>query len=79
MKPYAEMSKEELEAELATVKAEYKKFQDMDLHLDMSRGKPCKEQLDISMGMMDALNSEADLTCADGTDCAGGRLQGRYI
>ena len=69
MKPYAEMSKEELEAELAAVKAEYKKFQDMDLHLDMSRGKPCKEQLDISMGMMDALNSEADLTCADGTDC----------
>ena len=31
MKPYAEMSKEELEAELAAVKAEYKKFQDMDL------------------------------------------------
>ena len=52
MKPYAEMSKEELEAELAAVKVEYKKFQDMDLHLDMSRGKPCKEQLDISMGMV---------------------------
>ena len=35
----------------------------------MSRGKPCREQLDLSMGLMDALNSEADLSCEDGTDC----------
>ena len=69
MKAYAEMTKEELSAELESLKKEYHKFQDMDLKLDMSRGKPCKEQLDISMGMMDALNSQADLTCEDGTDC----------
>ena len=41
----------------------------MDLKLDMSRVKPCREQLDLSMGMMDTLNSQADLTCEDGTDC----------
>ena len=35
----------------------------------MSRGKPCKEQLDLSMGMMDVLNSEADLMCREGVDC----------
>ncbi len=69
MKPYAEMSIEELKEEIAFLKKEYKKYQDMDLRLDMSRGKPCREQLDLSMGMMDALNSEADLSCADGTDC----------
>ena len=69
MKAYKEMSKEELAQEIQSLKAEYKKYQDMDLRLDMSRGKPCREQLDISMGMMDALNSEADLSCADGTDC----------
>ena len=69
MKAYKDMTKEELAAEIEVLKAEYKKYQDMDLHLDMSRGKPCREQLDISMGMMDALNSEADLSCADGTDC----------
>ena len=69
MKAYAEMTKEELSAELESLKKEYHKYQDMDLKLDMSRGKPCKEQLDISMGMMDALNSQADLTCEDGTDC----------
>ncbi len=69
MKAYKDMSKEELAEEIKELKVQYKKFQDMDLKLDMSRGKPCREQLDISMGMMDALNSEADLSCADGTDC----------
>ncbi len=69
MKAYQEMSKEELVQEVESLKAQYKKYQDMDLHLDMSRGKPCREQLDLSMDMMDALNSEADLSCEDGTDC----------
>ncbi|WP_026510043.1 MULTISPECIES: aminotransferase [unclassified Butyrivibrio] len=69
MKDYKEMNKQELEKELANLKAEYKRFQDMDLTLNMARGKPCHEQLDISMGMMDTLNSEADLSCEDGTDC----------
>ena len=69
MKPYAEMSIEELTAEIELVKKEYSRFQAMDLHLDMSRGKPCKEQLDLSMGMMDALDSDADMRCEDGTDC----------
>ncbi len=69
MKPYAEMTKEELGIELENLKEQYKKYQSLDLNLDMSRGKPCKEQLDISMGMMDVLNSSSDLTCEDGTDC----------
>ena len=69
MKTYVEMSQEELKAEIASLKESYKKYQDMELSLDMSRGKPCREQLDLSMGMMDALNSEADLSCEDGTDC----------
>ena len=69
MKTYVEMSQEELKAEIANLKESYKKYQDMELSLDMSRGKPCREQLDLSMGMMDALNSEADLSCEDGTDC----------
>lgn len=47
----------------------YKIYQDMHLNLNMARGKPCKEQLDLSMPMMDVLNSEADLNCEDGVDC----------
>ncbi|WP_051234219.1 aminotransferase class I/II-fold pyridoxal phosphate-dependent enzyme [Butyrivibrio sp. NC3005] len=69
MKAYAEMTKEELASEYEQLKKVYKKYQGMELNLNMARGKPCKEQLDISMEMMDALNSEADLTCEDGTDC----------
>jgi aspartate/methionine/tyrosine aminotransferase len=69
MKAYSEMSKEELLAEQKVLNEEYQKYLAMNLHLDMSRGKPCKEQLDISMGMMDVLNSQVDLRCEDGTDC----------
>ncbi|MDO4475396.1 MAG: aminotransferase class I/II-fold pyridoxal phosphate-dependent enzyme [Lachnospiraceae bacterium] len=69
MKLFTEMTAEELREEMNRAQAEYKKMQDMDLHLDMSRGKPCRDQLDLSMGMMDALNSDADMTCEDGFDC----------
>ncbi len=69
MKPYAEMSKKELKLEIESLRTEYRKYQGMELKLDMSRGKPCLDQLDLSMGMMDALNSHADLSCEDGTDC----------
>ncbi|MBQ7614774.1 MAG: aminotransferase [Butyrivibrio sp.] len=68
-KKYSEMNKQELEKEIVKLKAEYKKYQEMELSLNMARGKPCREQLDLSMGMMDALNSGADLSCEDGTDC----------
>ena len=64
-----EMNKQELNEELVKLKAEYKKYQEMSLSLNMARGKPCIEQLDLSMGLMDALNSDADLSCEDGTDC----------
>ena len=74
---YDEMSREELQAELSELKKEYRRVQEEDLHLDMSRGKPCIEQLNLSMGMMDVLDSSSDLTCEDGTDCRNyGQLTG---
>ena len=69
MKKYSEMTKEELLALQAELKAKYKEYQGRNLNLNMARGKPCVEQLDLSMGMMDVLSSGADLTCDDGTDC----------
>ena len=69
MKPYSELTREELLELKKRLAAEYHEFQGKDLKLDMSRGKPSTEQLDLSMGMMDVLNSEMDLTCEDGTDC----------
>lgn len=69
MQPYAELSNEELLAIRKQLSSQYKEFQGKDLKLDMSRGKPSVEQLDLSMGMMDVLSSQNDLTCEDGTDC----------
>jgi len=69
MKKYAEMTLEERKAEYARLSDEYKEYQYRALSLDMSRGKPCPQQLDLSMAMMDVLNSEADLICEDGDDC----------
>ena len=69
MKPYREMSREELLQLKAELESKYKEAQAKDLHLDMSRGKPSAEQLDISMEMMDVLNSSADLKDSEGVDC----------
>ena len=69
MKKYSELTREELEALRQELKAKYKEYQAKDLKLNMARGKPCVEQLDLSMGMMDVLSSSSDLTCDDGTDC----------
>jgi DNA-binding transcriptional MocR family regulator len=69
MAAYKDLTKEELLALKAELTAKYKEYQAMDLTLNMARGKPSVEQLNLSMGMMDVLSSEVDLTCDDGTDC----------
>ncbi|MEE0955411.1 MAG: aminotransferase [Eubacterium sp.] len=69
MKPYAEMTNEELEALEKELVAQYREVKSRGLELNMSRGKPCVEQLDLSMGMMDVLSSTSDLTCENGQDC----------
>jgi len=69
MTPYSQTATEELKEHLASLKSVYKEYQSMTLQLNMARGKPANDQLDLSMGMMDILSSEDDLTCEDGTDC----------
>ena len=50
---YSEMTKEQLLDEKKALDERYNAFKAKNLKLDMSRGKPCKEQLDLSMGMLD--------------------------
>ena len=69
MASYQSMSKEELLQLKEKLNAEYEAFRAKGLKLDMSRGKPSVEQLNLSMGMMDVLSSSADLKCAAGVDC----------
>ena len=69
MTAYKDLSIEELEVLKAELDARFKEIKAKDLKLDMSRGKPSIAQLDLAMGMMDVLSSEADLTCEEGIDC----------
>lgn len=68
MKPYQEMSREELLQEKESLEQQYKTFCEKGLKLDMSRGKPSKAQLDLSEPMMDVLTSETALVSRLGTD-----------
>ena len=47
-------SLQKLEAEL---KQRYDDFQARKLNLDMTRGKPCAEQLDLALGMLDCVDA----------------------
>jgi DNA-binding transcriptional MocR family regulator len=47
----------------------YEEMKGKGLKLDMSRGKPSGQQLDLSMGLLDVLNSSQSALAADGTDC----------
>lgn len=69
MARYADLSKAELEEELAHVRERYAELQARDLALNMARGKPSAAQLDLSMPLLDVLNAEADFCSEDGTDC----------
>ncbi|MBQ8306344.1 MAG: aminotransferase [Blautia sp.] len=69
MKKFSEMTREELTALQAELRSQYDEIKAKGLSLDMSRGKPGREQLDLSMDMMDVLHGNADLRCETGVDC----------
>lgn len=68
MKPYREMSKEELTQQKEELTKQFENAKGMGLKLDMSRGKPTPAQLDMTMGLMDVLNSDSDMMTMDGVD-----------
>lgn len=68
MEKYQEMSKDELLKEKVSLEAEFEKIKGMGLALDMSRGKPGTDQLELSMEMMDVLDSKSVLRSENGTD-----------
>ena len=59
-KTYDSMSKDELENELKVVQKKYDEYKALGLKLDMSRGKPAPAQIELSLPMMDVLNSSSD-------------------
>ncbi len=69
VKKYQDMNTEELQQAKEKLLEDYRKYQDLKLNLNMARGKPSPEQLDIVMGLLDTLNSESDCKEKYGTDC----------
>ncbi len=65
MKNYAELTTEERARELSALRESYAAFKARGLSLDMSRGKPSPEQLDLSS----PIQSDAEYRSLDGVDC----------
>lgn len=69
MSDYVSMDQGELEQALAKLREQYAAFQAQNLKLDMSRGKPGADQTDLSVGMLDVLNSDSEYKTENGFDC----------
>lgn len=73
MTTYKEMDKAQLLSEKENLLKEYQGYCDKNLKLDMSRGKPAPEQLDLSQDMMNI----TDYKCENGQDARNyGMLEG---
>ncbi len=64
-----EMNREELSAFKEQCAEEYSGYKAKGMKLDMSRGKPSTEQLDLAMPMFDVFTNAASMLAEDGTDC----------
>ena len=68
-KPLDQLTAAEIGAALKETKAAYDAFQAKKLSLNMARGKPGPEQLDITMPLLAALPADADPHSESGDDC----------
>ena len=68
-KSFSEMSHEELKALIAAEQKKLDHWSDMDLTLDLTRGKPNQAQLDLSSGMLSIISNRGDCFSASGLDC----------
>ena len=66
---FSKMSREALKECLSQFKEEYEACRAKGLSLDLSRGKPGAQQLDLLQGMLDCIDSSADCRTEDGFDC----------
>ena len=69
MSDYLSMNKEQLVAEFKSVKAEYEKLRALHLTLDMSRGKPGFDNMDLSEKMFDLVGNDTGFKNISGIDC----------
>ena len=66
---YNQMSKEELVSLKGELEKKYEEVKSLGLALDMSRGKPSAEQLDLTMDMLKVMTTVEDCKAENGFDC----------
>ena len=66
---YSKMSEQELRALKQSLEKEYNELKAEGLSLDLSRGKPGQEQLDLVTGMLDCISTAEDCKAENGLDC----------
>ena len=66
---YNQMSKEELVSLKGELEKKYEEVKSLGLSLDMSRGKPSADQLDLTMDMLNVMSSVEDCKAENGFDC----------
>ena len=66
---YLKCGKHMLEKEYSSLEKLFEETKGKKLSLNMARGKPGKEQLDLSLGLLDVINSKSDFIGEDGMDC----------
>ena len=69
MAAFEQMDRAELQSELTRLKEESAQFKAKGLSLNMARGKPSAEQLDLSLPLLSCISSAQDCIAEDGTDC----------
>ena len=62
------LTKEELAQREISLRREYNNFKAQNLQLDMSRGKPGVQQLDLTLDMLTCVSAEEGYTAANGMD-----------
>lgn len=66
---YNEMSRDELVSLKNELEKKYEKVKSLGLSLDMSRGKPGADQLDLSVDMLSVMTTAEDCIGENGFDC----------
>ncbi len=69
MSAYAQRTAEELESAKKELEQEYAEIKAQGLALNMARGNPGADQLDLSMPLLSTVTTSEDCRAADGTDC----------
>ncbi|MBQ7038707.1 MAG: aminotransferase class I/II-fold pyridoxal phosphate-dependent enzyme [Clostridia bacterium] len=68
MSEFSSLNKEQLIKRLTACEAEYASYKARGLQLDMSRGKPCTEQLELTMELADCVNARNGARTENNTD-----------